>query len=83
MNQVVLSEPIERPISKVVSFQIRVMDLVLGTSARLGIYLECLTGEQRTREYRELVLEGDEYLAWGTDDTYLLTIVESKIPTLL
>lgn len=83
MNQVVLSEPIERPISKVVSFQLRVMDLVLGTSVRLAIYLECQAGEQRTREYRELVLEGDEYLAWGTDDTYLLTIVESKIPTLL
>ena len=67
----VLDDPIEKPICKVVSFNLRILDFVLHTSVR------------KTDEYRELTLEGEEYLAWGTDDNYLSEIVKSKLPSLL
>ena len=79
----VLDDPIEKPICKVVSFNLRILDFVLHTSVRIGIYLQCLSNEKKTDEYRELTLEGEEYLAWGTDDNYLSEIVKSKLPSLL
>jgi hypothetical protein len=34
-------------------------------------------------DYKELELTNEEYLAWGTDDTYIIDLVKSRISELL
>ena len=50
----ILDDPIEKPICKVVSFNLRILDFVLHTSVRIGIYLQCLSNEKKTDEYRDI-----------------------------
>lgn len=82
MNRTILTEPIERPISKLIGFNLMVGDLILGTSVRLRVELNYLTGKTYSSEVKEFTLEGDEYLAWGNDDNYITEFVKSKIITL-
>ncbi len=83
MNQFTLSEPIERPITKLVGFNLQLTDLVLGTSVRIYIVLHFLTGKVPSVEHKDLILEGDDYLAWGNDDNYITEFVKSKLSTLI
>jgi hypothetical protein len=83
MNQITLIEPIERPITKLVGFNLRLTDLILGTSVRILITLNFLTGYLPSSEDKQILLQGDEYLAWGSDDNYITELVISKLPTLL
>ncbi len=34
-------------------------------------------------DYKELELSNEEYLAWGTDDTYIIDLVKNRIHELL
>jgi hypothetical protein len=83
MNQITLTEPIERPITKLIGFNLRLTDLILGTSVKIGITLNFLTGYTPSSEYKEILLEGDDYLAWGNDDTYISDFVKSQLTSLL
>jgi hypothetical protein len=82
MNRTILTEPIERPISKLIGYNIMVGELILGTSVRLRVELNYLTGKTYSSEIKDFTLEGDEYLAWGSDDNYITELVKSKIITL-
>jgi hypothetical protein len=83
MNQTILTEPIELPISKVIckviSFNVRLVDLILGTSVKIVVEVDCLTGKKKSSENKVFILEGDEYLAWGSDDNYITEFVKSKL----
>jgi hypothetical protein len=78
----VLETPVCRTVS-IMSFTLRVIDLVFGESVRFAIILECKCHEQIYTEYKELSVVGDEYRGWGTDDAYMINLVKSKLPTLV
>jgi hypothetical protein len=77
-----LATPIEKTV-QILGFRVSVINVVLFTSARLAIYLNCKTGETSYIDYKELVIEGEEYAAWKDDDSYIMQFVESKIPSFL
>ena len=81
-SKVVLDTPVCRTVS-IISFTLRVIDLVFGESVRFAIILECKCNEQIYTEYKELSVIGDEYRGWGTDDDYMINLVKSKLPTLV
>ena len=81
-SKVVLETPVCRTVS-IMSFTLRVIDLVFGESVRFAIILECKCHEQIYTEYKELSVVGDEYRRWGTDDAYMINLVKSKLPTLV
>ena len=81
-SKVVLETPVCRTVS-IMSFTLRVIDLVFGESVRFAIILECKCHEQIYTEYKELSVVGDEYRRWGTDDEYMINLVKSKLPTLV
>jgi len=78
----VLNTPLEKTI-QVLGFRVSVISVQLGHSARLAINLNCLHGEKSFIDYKEIVIEGEEYSNWGNDDAYILELVSSKIPSLL
>jgi hypothetical protein len=82
MSRVVLDVPLSRVI-KVLSVRIRVLSLSLGESVRLAVHLDCESGEKRFIDYKEVIVEGDEYLGWGADDAYLIGLVKSKLEAIL
>jgi hypothetical protein len=77
-----LDVPFPRTIS-VVSFRLSVISLDLGVSVRLAVHLECLSGEKSFNDYKEIIIEGDEYLAWGSDDSYIVGLVKTKLESIL
>ena len=79
---VVLGEPIIKEI-KVISFSIKVIELRLGMFVRLAIHLECESNGLSFRDCKEVVIGGDEYLAWGNDDDYVREFVKSKLASIL
>lgn len=79
---IVLGEPIVRTVS-IISFRLRVIQMDLGQSVRFGVQLECASGDRVFPEYREVVIEGEEYLAWGADDNYIVGVVKSKLESVL
>ena len=81
-SKVVLETPVCRTVS-IMSFTLRVIDLVFSESVRFAIILECKCNEQIYTEYKELSVVGDEYRGWGTDDAYMINLVKSKLPTLV
>ena len=83
MNETIFDEPIEMPISKVIGYSLRFDELVLGKSVLICVELKYLTGKKKSSEQIRIKLEGDEYLAWGSDDNYINEIIKSKILTLL
>lgn len=77
-----LATPIAKTV-QILGFRVSVINVVLFTSARLAIYLNCKTGETSYIDYKELVIEGDEYSAWKDDDNYIMQFVEGKLNTLI
>lgn len=80
-NTLVLDTPIEKTF-KLLGFRVTVINLQLGEFARLAIHLNCARGEEHYMEYKELLLEGEDYLAWGSDDKYIIDFVQSKLSNL-
>jgi hypothetical protein len=80
-NTLVLDTPIEKTF-KLLGFRVTVINLQLGEYARLAIHLNCMRGEERYTEYKELLLEGEDYRAWGSDDKYIIDFVQSKLSNL-
>ena len=80
-NEVVLETPIENTF-KLLGFRVSVVTLQLGEYAILGINFSCMRKEEHYIIYKELKLDGEDYLAWGTDDKYVMTFVSSKISSL-
>ena len=81
-SKVVLDEPIVRTVS-ILSFRLRVLQMDLGQSVRFGVHLECASGDSIFPDYKIVVIEGDEYLAWGADDNYIVGVVKSKLESIL
>jgi hypothetical protein len=81
-SKVVLGEPIVRSVS-VLAFHLRVLDLVLGQSVRFAIYLDCESDGKIFRDYKEIMIDGADYLAWGTDDAYVVELVKSRLASVL
>ena len=81
-SKVVLDEPIVRTVS-ILSFRIRVLQMDLGQSVLFAVYLECASGDKIFPDYKEVRIEGDEYLAWGSDDNYIVGVVKSKLESVL
>jgi len=80
-NTRVLETPIDKTF-KLLGFSVTVIYLQLGQYARLAVHLNCARGEQQYMEYKELLLEGEDYLAWGSDDKYIIDFVQSKLSNL-
>jgi len=78
----VLNTPLKKTI-QVLGFRVSVISVQLGHSARLAVNLNCLHGESPFIDYKEIVIEGEEYSNWGNDDAYILELVSSKILSLL
>lgn len=79
---IVLGEPIVRSVS-ILSFRLRVIQMDLGQSVLFGVHLECASGDRVFPDFREVLIEGDEYLAWGADDNYIVGVVKSKLESVL
>ena len=82
-SKVVLGEPILRKPVSVLAFHLRVLDLILGQSVRFAIYLDCESGGEITRDYKEIMIDGEDYLAWGTDDAYVIELVKTRLASIL
>lgn len=81
-ESIVLAEPFVKSVT-IVGFQMRVMALELGKSVRVALHLDCVCGDRAYGDYRELLVEGEDYLVWGTDDAYLVDLVKSKLSSIL
>ena len=55
----------------------QVLEMILFTSIRVAVYL--YNDADALIESRQYVIEGSEYAAWGTDDTYLVKLLKTKI----
>ena len=73
-----LAEPIVQKV-EVLGFRVSVLGVQLGQSARLAIHLNCVLEGKPFIQYKEIVIEGDEYTAWGADDNYIMELVKNKI----
>jgi len=82
-TKVVLGEPILRKPVSVLAFHLRVLDLILGQSVRFAIYLDCECDGEITRDYKEIMIDGEDYLAWGTDDAYVIDLVKTRLASIL
>lgn len=82
-SKIVLDTPFVRSFT-VVSFRIRVLELKLGHSVRLGVIVEGTkgSGAQPFHEYKEMLIEGTEYTNWSNDDDYIVDIVKNNIITM-
>ena len=80
-NETILETPIENSY-KVLGYRVSVISLQLGQYALLGINLSCTKKDEHYIVYKELMLDGDDYLAWGADDKYIMEFVASKLSTI-
>lgn len=71
------TEPSEKTEQYVVTkLDIQILDLKLNESV---LVLVSLYDEHEVRvSQKQIVISGDEYNAWGSDDQYLLTLIASK-----
>jgi hypothetical protein len=81
-SKVVLEVPFSRTIS-VLSYRISVICLSLGESVRIAVHLDCESGGKAFTDYKEVLIEGDEYLGWGADDDYIVGLVRAKLESIL
>jgi hypothetical protein len=79
METVDLLQPIVQN-TEILGFRVSVIQMVLGKQAIVAVHINCSCGEEKHTEYKEFVIEGEEYSAWGADDKYIVDIVHSKIP---
>lgn len=82
-SKIVLDTPLERSFT-VVSFRVRVLELKLNHSVRLGVIVEGTKGSdaQPFHDYKEMVIEGAEYAAWSNDDSHITNIVRNNLSTM-
>lgn len=73
-----LAEPIVQKV-EVLGFRVSVLGVQLGHSARLAIHLNCVLDGKPFIQYKEIVIEGEEYTAWGSDDAYIVELVKNKL----
>ena len=78
MENVEFSQPIVQKV-EVLGFRVSVLQLQLGQSARLAIHLNCILDGKPFFQYKEMVIEGEEYLSWGSDDNYIMELVKLKL----
>ena len=64
-------------ITKISKCKYHILELTLFTSIRVAVYL--YSDADVLIESRQYVISGDEYAAWGTDDTYLVKLLKTKI----
>lgn len=81
-KQICFDAPVEKTF-RILSFRIRVISVVLKQSAIIRLVLEQEYNGQTTMENKELILDGDDYLNWGSDDDYLIEWVKGKLPILI
>lgn len=81
-GQVVLDTPLNKTVS-VLGFNVTVMGIELFTSCRLAVTIKCESLGRVYTEYREIVLVGEDYLKWSTDDSYIIKFVTAALPELI
>ena len=68
---------------EVLGFKVSVIGVQLGVSARLAVHLNCILDGNPFMQYKEYVIEGEEYANWGSDDNYVVELVRNKLVTQL
>ena len=81
-ERIAIDVPIEKT-TRILSFMIQILDLNISHSARFRVMLECESNGQKSFEAKEITIEGDEYLKWGSDDAYLVELIKSKLPSII
>jgi hypothetical protein len=66
-------------IKKITRFEIGRIDVVLNTSATIELYL--YDGENFV-DLQLVKLDGENYLSWGYDDTFIISFCENYIKTM-
>ena len=64
---------------EILGFEVSVIGVQLGLSARLAVRLNCILDGNPFMQYMEYVIEGDEYTGWGSDDNYVVELVRNKL----
>lgn len=59
------------------SFVITVIELILNKSVSLNVMLYDL--DDRIHSARNYLIEGEDYQAWGNDDSYITNWVKAKL----
>lgn len=72
----IVDYPFSRP-AVISAIKVKVHSVVLFTSVTLMVQL--LDSASKIVDVKQVVLSGDEYLAWGQDDQYLITIALAKL----
>jgi len=81
-SQVILDEPFIRSV-KILSFRVQVLEIIFGKSARFSIYLNGECNGEVFNDSKNIVIVGEEYLAWGNDDNYIIELIKSKLASIL
>ena len=81
-GDIVLDSPLEKTVS-VLGFATRVLGVELFKSCRLAVTIKCVSLGREYTDYKELVLEGEDYSKWSADDDYIIQFVISKLPELI
>ena len=64
---------------EILGFEVSVIGVQLGVSARLAVRLNCMLDGNPFMQYKEYVIEGEEYSNWGSDDNYVVELVRNKL----
>ena len=64
-------------ILKIVKFTYQILEIKLFESVRIAVYL--YSDQDVLIESKQYIIEGDEYVNWGTDDKYLVNLLKQKI----
>lgn len=82
MNDISIKDFIITPEPIIVkSISINVMSMIFNKSVTLQVYMYSKTNEniKVMVDQKTILVEGDEYTAWGNNDTYLENLVFSKL----
>jgi hypothetical protein len=58
-------------------FKYKILEIKLKESVRIAVYL--FSENDLLIDSRQYLIEGNEYLNWGTDDGYLINLIKQKI----
>ena len=81
-SRIVLGIPLIKT-THILSFRLEVISLILGQSVKFGVFLESEDNGMICSDHKEVLIEGDEYLAWGADDMYIVELIKSKIASIV
>lgn len=80
----VLETPIEKVSDiKILAFKAYILSVTLGKQAVISVSIDCISNDKTYTEFRDIVMKDEDYLAWGSDDNYILEFVKSKLSDLL